>query len=79
MKVINIISVKKTFITVSLIAASMEVKRLLSEEKGKFNAKDIAIFENPAKLKPILNKLSWETLGLLSKKEMYPLEIARQL
>jgi DNA-binding transcriptional ArsR family regulator len=62
-----------------MVSASMEVKRLLSEEKNKFKAKEIAIFENPAKIKPILNKLSWEILNLLSKKEMYPLEIARQL
>jgi DNA-binding transcriptional ArsR family regulator len=57
----------------------MELKRLLSEDKSKFKAKEIAIFENPAKMKPILNKLSWQILNLLSKEEMYPLEIARQL
>lgn len=64
---------------VYLIAASMKIKRLLNEEKSKFKAKEIAIFENPTKLRSILNKLSWEILNLLSKKEMYPLEIARQL
>ncbi|MEJ2280675.1 MAG: helix-turn-helix domain-containing protein, partial [Candidatus Bathyarchaeota archaeon] len=57
----------------------MELKRLLSEEKSKFKAKEIIIFEKPAKLKPILNKLSWEILNLLSKEEMYPLEIAKKL
>ena len=31
------------------------------------------------KLKMILGSLSWKILTMLSKKEMYPLEIARQL
>ncbi len=35
--------------------------------------------EDSQKLKMILGSLSWKILTLLSKKEMYPLEIARQL
>jgi len=57
----------------------METKRLLSGEKNKFKAKEIAIFKDPAKLKAVLSNLSWEILQLLSEKEMYPMEIARKL
>ncbi|MCW4016128.1 MAG: helix-turn-helix domain-containing protein [Candidatus Bathyarchaeota archaeon] len=42
-------------------------------------AKDIAVFEDPQKLKSVLNKLSWKILQLLSEKEMYPLQVARKL
>ncbi|HDQ06158.1 MAG TPA: ArsR family transcriptional regulator [Candidatus Bathyarchaeota archaeon] len=57
----------------------MKKNLLLSGEKGKFMAKDIAVFEDPEMLKSVLNKLSWKTLQLLSEKEMYPMEIARKL
>ena len=57
----------------------MEIKRLLSGEKSQLMAKEIAIFKDPAKLKAVLNKLSWEILQLLSEKEMYPMEVARKL
>jgi DNA-binding transcriptional ArsR family regulator len=39
----------------------------------------IAVFEDPERLKSVLNKLSWKILQLLSKKEMYPMEVARKL
>jgi DNA-binding transcriptional ArsR family regulator len=57
----------------------MKKNLLLNGEKGQFMAKDIAVFENPEKLKSVLNKLSWKILQLLSEKEMYPMEIARKL
>ncbi len=57
----------------------MKKKRLLSGEKRQLMAKDIAVFEDPERLKSILNKLSWKILQLLSEKEMYPMEIARKL
>jgi DNA-binding transcriptional ArsR family regulator len=57
----------------------MKKNLLLSGEKGKFKAKDIAVFEDPERLKSVLNKLSWKILQLLSEKEMYPLEVAREL
>jgi DNA-binding transcriptional ArsR family regulator len=53
-------------------------KGLLINDKGD-NAKDIVIFDNPERLKAVLNKLSWEILKLLSEKEMYPMEIAEKL
>ncbi len=57
----------------------MKTKRLLSGERGQFTTKDIAIFEDPKRLKTVLHKLSWKILQLLSEKEMYPMEVAREL
>ncbi len=57
----------------------MKKNLLLSGERGQFIAKDIAVFEDPERLKSVLNKLSWKILQLLSKKEMYPMEVARKL
>jgi DNA-binding transcriptional ArsR family regulator len=52
---------------------------LLREENKTQKAKEIAIVEDPEKLKMVLNRLSWKILIMLSKKEMYPLEIAKEL
>jgi len=57
----------------------MNKKLLLNSEKGQFTAKDIAVFEDPERLKAVLNKLSWKILQLLSENEMYPMEIAKKL
>jgi hypothetical protein len=57
----------------------MKKKLLLSGESGQFMAKDITVFEDPEKLKSVLNKLSWKILQILSEKEMYPMEVARKL
>ncbi len=57
----------------------MKKKRLLSSENAQLMVKDIAVFEDTEKLKSVLNKLSWKILQLLSEKEMYPMEVARQL
>jgi len=57
----------------------MKKKLLLSGEQTKYEAKDIGIFERPELLKPILSKLSWRILTMLSEGEMYPIEIARKL
>jgi DNA-binding transcriptional ArsR family regulator len=57
----------------------MDKKLLLHEEDKKQKVKEIAIIEDPQKLKMILNRLSWKILVMLSEKEMYPLEIARKL
>jgi DNA-binding transcriptional ArsR family regulator len=55
-------------------------KKLLLHEDGKTQkVKEIAVIEDPQKLKMILNRLSWKILVMLSEKEMYPLEIARKL
>jgi len=57
----------------------MENKLLLHEEGKKQKVKEIAIVNDPQKLKMILNRLSWKILVMLSEEEMYPLEIAKRL
>jgi DNA-binding transcriptional ArsR family regulator len=58
----------------------MKKKTLISEQrKGKQEAKEIAIFDDPEKLKKVLNKLTWKILRLLGEKDMYPMAIARNL
>jgi DNA-binding transcriptional ArsR family regulator len=55
-------------------------KKLLLQPKGKTQTvKEIAVFDDPQKLKMMLNKLSWKILLMLSEEEMYPLEIAKTL
>ena len=55
-------------------------KKLLLKEDGKTQkVKEIAIVDDPQKLKMILNTLSWKILMMISEKEMYPLEIAKAL
>jgi DNA-binding transcriptional ArsR family regulator len=57
----------------------MQKKLLLQQEDKIQMIKEISIISDSQKLKTILGSLSWKILTLLSKKEMYPLEIARQL
>jgi len=57
----------------------MDKKLLFHEEGKKQKVKEIAIVEDPQKLKMILNRLSWKILVMLSEREMYPLEIAKKL
>jgi predicted transcriptional regulator len=57
----------------------MEKKRLLQSNNKTQEEKEISILQNAQNLKMILNNLSWKILTMLSKKEMYPLEIAREL
>ncbi|MGB9778290.1 MAG: helix-turn-helix domain-containing protein [Candidatus Bathyarchaeales archaeon] len=57
----------------------MNKKLLLHEEGRRHKVKEIAIFEDPQKLKMLLNRLSWKILVMLSEREMYPLEIAKKL
>jgi DNA-binding transcriptional ArsR family regulator len=57
----------------------MKKKRLLSSKNSQLLVKDIAVFEDPERLKSVLNKLSWKILQLLSEQEMYPMEVARKL
>ena len=72
-------TIKRILIRESVIVASMKKKRLLSGERRQLMAKDIAVFEDTERLKSVLNKLSWKILQLLSKKEMYPMEVAKKL
>ena len=56
-------------------------KKLLLSEKGKAvqEAKEIALFENPEKMKNILNRLAWKILTMVAEEGMYPLEVAKKL
>jgi DNA-binding Lrp family transcriptional regulator len=55
-------------------------KRLLLKEEGAAQkVKEIVMMQNSQDLKMILGTLSWKILTLLSKKAMYPLEVAREL
>lgn len=57
----------------------MEKKLLLHLEGKEGKVKEILVIQDPQKLRMILNRLGWKILGMLSEKEMYPLEIARKL
>jgi len=58
----------------------MKKKMLLnSPEAGISAVKEIAIFDDPQKMKMVLNKLTWKILLLLSEREMYPMELAKKL
>ena len=57
----------------------MDKKLLLQDNGNTQEVKEISIIDDSQKLKTILGSLSWKILTMLSKKEMYPLEIARQL
>ncbi|UCH32691.1 MAG: helix-turn-helix domain-containing protein [Candidatus Bathyarchaeota archaeon] len=57
----------------------MQKKLLLSKKEKKHEIKEIVIFENPEKLKPVLSRLTWKILLMLHQKEMYPMEIAKKL
>ncbi len=55
-------------------------KKLLLQENGKTQEiKEISILNDAQNLKMMLGNLSWKILTLLSKKEMYPLEVAKHL
>ena len=55
----------------------MDKKLLLQDDGNTQEVKEISILTDSQKLKMILGSLSWKILTLLSKKEMYPLEIAK--
>jgi DNA-binding transcriptional ArsR family regulator len=57
----------------------MKKKLLLSGERRRYKVKDIAIFDDPERLRAFLSDLSWKILKILGEKEMYPMEIARRL
>ncbi|UCE96370.1 MAG: helix-turn-helix domain-containing protein [Candidatus Bathyarchaeota archaeon] len=57
----------------------MERKFLISPNKKQQEIKEIVIYDHPEKLKPLLNRLTWKILLMLSDKEMYPMEIAKKL
>jgi predicted transcriptional regulator len=56
-------------------------KKLLLSERGKAvqEVKEIAVFENPERMKNILNKLTWKILTIVGEEGMYPMEVAKRL
>jgi DNA-binding transcriptional ArsR family regulator len=57
----------------------MDKKLLLQDNGNMQEIKEISMINDSQKLKMVLGSLSWKILTMLSKKEMYPLEIAKQL
>ena len=57
----------------------MDKKMLLQDSDNIQEVKEISIIDDSQKLKMILGSLTWKILTLLSKKEMYPMEISKQL
>ncbi|MGA2385025.1 MAG: helix-turn-helix domain-containing protein [Candidatus Bathyarchaeia archaeon] len=57
----------------------MDKKLLLQDNGNTQEVKEISMINDSQKLKMVLGSLSWKILAMLSKKEMYPLEIAKQL
>jgi DNA-binding transcriptional ArsR family regulator len=57
----------------------MDKKMLLQDDGNTQQVKEISMINDSQKLRMILDSLSWQILNMLSKKEMYPLEIAKQL
>jgi DNA-binding transcriptional ArsR family regulator len=62
-----------------LIRRPLEKKLLVNKEGKQQEIKEIAIYDHPEKLKLMLNKLTWKILLMLGEKEMYPMEIAKEL
>lgn len=62
-----------------MLMGTMNKKLLLQDDGKTRKVKEITVFEDPQKLKLILNRLSWRILTLLSEREMYPLQIAKEL
>src|SRR3989337_3786872 len=58
---------------------NMDKKLLLQDDGNTQKVKEISMMRGAQKLKMILGKLSWKIMTMLSEKEMYPLQIARQL
>ncbi len=57
----------------------MDKKLLLQDNGATQEVKEISMINDSQKLKMVLGDLSWKILTLLSKKEMYPLEISKLL
>ena len=57
----------------------MDKKLLLQDNGNTQEVKEISMINDSQQLKMVLGSLSWKILAMLSNKEMYPLEIAKQL
>ena len=54
-------------------------KKLVTETASGLAAKDIHMFTDPEKMKPLLNKIRWEILKRLSKEPKFPADLAREM
>ncbi len=54
-------------------------KRLISETDKGIAAKEIKMFDDPNKMKAILNDIRWTILKKLSKEARYPADLAREM
>jgi hypothetical protein len=57
----------------------MKKKLLLSKGEKNDEVKVIAILDNPASLKSVLNEVGWKILMAIGEREMYPMEISKML
>jgi DNA-binding transcriptional ArsR family regulator len=57
----------------------MDKKLLLQDNGNTQEVKEISMINDSQKFRVVLGSLSWKILTMLSTKEMYPLEIAKQL
>jgi len=62
-----------------MLVTIMDKKLLLQEDGNVQKVKEISIFPDPRDLKLVLGNLGWKILVMLSKQEMYPLEVAKKL
>lgn len=58
---------------------AMARKLLLHDDGTTRMVKEVMVFDDPRKLKLALSGISWKILNMLSEREMYPLQIAREL
>lgn len=64
---------------IRMFTNSMGKKLLLHEDRGVQKVKEILMVEDPQKLRMILNRLGWKILVMLSEKDMYSLEMAKEM
>jgi DNA-binding transcriptional ArsR family regulator len=62
-----------------MLVTTMDKKLLLQEDGKVQQVKEISIVQDPHDLELVLGNLGWRILVMLSKEEMYPLEVARRL
>ena len=54
-------------------------KKILSETATGLATKDIHMFQDPEKMKPLLNSIRWDILQRLSKEPKFPADLAREM
>jgi predicted transcriptional regulator len=57
----------------------MKKKIIISDENGNTISKKILMFENVTDIKILSNNIAWKIIELLSAKDMYPAQVAKEL